>query len=172
MVPRNKKSFKSKEILKSMIEEGILNEKPKKTRLIFLDNIKVFFTILVIFTHVRVTYGGEGSWYYYATLNEIILEDTFSITILYMIAGIGGIFLASTMGLFFLMGAYFTPKSYDRKGASSFWKERLLRLGIPILIYILIINPIIYYLLAAGGIKPNSLNPRTEGSFIEYYLSN
>jgi hypothetical protein len=120
---------------------------------------------------VRVTYGGEGSWYYIATLNESNPADIISITILYMIAGIGGLFLASTMGLFFLMSAYFTPKSYDRKGVPSFWKERLLRLGIPILLYVLIFNPIINYLLAAGGILPMSIDPRTQGSFIEYYLS-
>ena len=150
-----------------------MSTESKKTRLIFLDNIKILFTILVIFTHVRVTYGGEGSWYYIATLNpaDIIPADVISITILYMIAGLGGLFLASTMGLFFLMSAYFTPKSYDRKGVPSFWKERLLRLGIPILLYVLIFNPIINYLLAAGGILPMSIDPRTQGSFIEYYLS-
>jgi hypothetical protein len=88
-----------------------------------------------------------------------------------MIAGFGGIFQASLMGLFFLMGAYFTPRSYDRKGAVSFWKERFIRLGIPILLYILVFNPIIVYLLAVGGIQPYSSIPETQGSFIEYYSS-
>jgi hypothetical protein len=149
-----------------------MSTESKKPRLIFLDNIKVLFTILVIFTHVRVTYGGEGSWYYIATLNESNPADVISITILYLITGIGGLFLAATMGLFFLMAAYFTPKSYDRKGVSSFWKERLIRLCIPILLYILIINPIIAYLLASGGIQPYASYTRLQGSFIEYYLSN
>ena len=88
-----------------------MSTESKSPRYLFLDNIKVFFTILVIFTHVRVTYGGEGSWYYIATLNEVNPSDVISTTILNMITGIGGIFLASTMGLFFLMGAYFSPKS-------------------------------------------------------------
>jgi hypothetical protein len=126
----------------------------------------------VIFTHVRVSYGGEGSWYYIATLNEANPADVITITILYMIAGIGGIFLASTMGLFFLMSAYFTPKSYDRKSVPGFWKERLIRLVIPILLYILVFNPIIAYLLAVGGVLPYSSYPRFQGSFIDYYLSN
>ena len=149
-----------------------MNAESKKPRLIFLDNIKVLFTVLVIFTHVRVSYGGEGSWYYIATLNEANPADVITITILYMIAGIGGIFLASTMGLFFLMSAYFTPKSYDRKIVPGFWKERLLRLGIPILLYVLVFNPIIAYLLAVGGVLPYSSYPRFQGSFIDYYLSN
>jgi len=119
---------------------------PESKRLIFLDNLKIFFVILVIFTHVMVTYGGRGSWYYYATLNEVLPPDIFATIALYMIAGVAAIFLPSIMGLFFLMGGYFTPKSYERKGASSFWKERLLRLGIPVLLYVFLINPIFYYL--------------------------
>jgi len=70
------------------------------------------------------------------------------------------------------MGGYFTPKSYDRKGFASFWKERLRRLGIPLLLYVLLINPIMFYGLAAIGIEPWSSNPNMQGSFLEYYLSN
>ena len=142
-----------------------------KERLIFLDNLKILFVILVIFTHVMVTYGGQGSWYYYATLNENNPADISTIITLYMIAGFAGIFLASIMGLFFLMGGYFSPGSYNRKGVSSFWKERILRLGIPVLLYVLLINPVIYYLLASLGIQPWSSTLQS-GSFVEYYLSN
>ena len=154
-----------------MLDEEIIKSPIKKPRLIFLDNIRIFFAILVIFTHIRVSYGGEGSWYYISILNESNPTDTFTIILFYMIAAFGGIFQASLMGLFFLMGAYFTPKSYDKKGVSSFWKERLLRLGIPILLYIMVFNPIISYLLAAGGIEPYSSSPNLQGSFIEYYFS-
>ena len=108
---------------------------PEKKRHIFLDNLKIFFVILVIFMHVLVTYGGQGSWYYNATLNESYPVDLVTMITMYMIAGISAIFLPSIMGLFFLMGGFFTPKSYDRKGASSFWRERVLRLGIPVLLY-------------------------------------
>ena len=88
-----------------------------------------------------------------------------------MIGGFAGIFMASIMGLFFLMGGYFTPKSFDRKRAASFWKERILRLGIPVLLYVFLINPIIYYLLAIQGIQPWS-STLLAGSFLEYYLGN
>jgi len=46
------------------------------------------------------------------------------------------------MGLFFFLSGCFTPQSYDRKGTLLFFKDRLLRLGIPILIYIFVISPI------------------------------
>ncbi|MHA1963247.1 MAG: acyltransferase family protein [Candidatus Thorarchaeota archaeon] len=140
-------------------------------RLIFLDNLKILFVILVIFTHVMVTYSGRGSWYYIAIDNETLIFDTITIIALYMIAGIAAIFLPSIMGLFFLMGGYFSPRSLERKGVSEFWKERILRLGIPILLYVVLINPIFYYLLAVQGILPWS-SSLTAGSFVEYYLGN
>jgi glucan biosynthesis protein C len=46
------------------------------------------------------------------------------------------------MGFFFLLSGYFTPGSFDRKGPRSFLKDRLLRLGIPLLVYMLVLNPI------------------------------
>jgi hypothetical protein len=118
-----------------------------------------------------VTYGGRGSWYYYATLNETFPVDIVATITLYMIAGIAAIFLPSIMGLFFLMGGYFTPRSLERKGASSFWKERLLRLGLPVAMYVLLINPVFYYLLAESGIQPWSATLQAD-SFLDYYLGN
>ncbi len=149
-----------------------MNTESKRPRFLFLDNIKVLFAILVIFTHVRVTYGGEGWWYYISELNESNPVDIGTTIFFYMTAGLAGIFQASLLGLFFLMGSFFTPRSYDRKEVSAFWKERLIRLGIPVLLYIVLINPIIFYLLGAGGIQPWCANPRMQGSFIDYYLSN
>lgn len=39
------------------------------------------------------------------------------------------------MGFFFLLSGYFAAISYERKGAVRFARERLLRLGIPLLVY-------------------------------------
>jgi glucan biosynthesis protein C len=145
-----------------------METKTKKPRLLFLDNIKVLFTVLVIFQHARVTYNGDGWWYYIEPYKEDLISAIFFITL----TSIGGLLQASLLGLFFLIGGYFSPKSYDRRGASSFLKERLRRLGIPLLLYIVIINPIMYYGLAAVGIEPWASNPRMQGSFLDYYRSN
>ena len=69
------------------------------------------------------------------------------------------------------MGGYFTPKSYDRKGGPSFWKERLTRLGIPLILYTVLINPIMYYILSILGIQPWSSNQTLGGSLLDYYVS-
>jgi hypothetical protein len=46
------------------------------------------------------------------------------------------------MGTLFLLSGYFTPGSFARKGPGSFLKDRLLRLGIPLIIFIFVLNPI------------------------------
>jgi hypothetical protein len=136
-----------------------LPKEEKTQRFLFLDNIKFLFAVLVIFQHVRITYGGEGIWYYIEG-GEL---DLFSTIIFQTVTSVGGLFQSSLMGLFFLMGAFFTPRSYDRKGGSIFWKERLFRLGLPLLLYIVIINPFLYYFMAA--LK----NPQL--TFLDYYLN-
>ena len=141
-----------------------MNMESNKQRLLFLDNVKVLFSILVVFQHARVTYGGTGWWYYI----ESAPVDTFSIIFFILLSLIGGFFQASLMGLFFLMGGYFTPKSYDRKGIRSFWKERILRLGIPVFLYVVIINPIMVYSLNILGLYPWPL-PESILSFVTFW---
>ena len=145
----------------------MINAESKKVRYLFLDNIKVLFTVLVIFWHVSVTYMEAGWWYY----KEISPIDPVSNIIFLFFTSLAGVFQASLLGLFFLLGGYFTPKSYDRKGIWSFWKERLIRLGIPLFLYVLLINPIMIYALAIIGIPPWNSLPMLQGTFIDYYLS-
>ncbi|MFW9873161.1 MAG: acyltransferase family protein [Candidatus Thorarchaeota archaeon] len=137
------------------------------TRYLFLDNIKVLFTILVIFWHTMVTYGDVG-WWYYKESNPV---DPFSEIFFLLVVSIGGVFQTSLLGLFFLLGGYFTPKSYDRKGVRSFWKDRLIRLGIPLILYIVLINPFMIYILSKLGIPPWSTNPMLQGTFLDFYIS-
>jgi glucans biosynthesis protein C len=53
-----------------------------------------------------------------------------------------------------LIGAYFIPGSYDRKGPWRFLKDRLIRLGIPLAIYSWIINPIFIWVLDYRNVMP------------------
>ena len=55
------------------------------------------------------------------------------------------------MGFLFLISGYFMPASYDRKGPGRFLKDRLLRLGIPLLFYDWVIQPLLVYWLFAEG---------------------
>lgn len=45
------------------------------------------------------------------------------------------------MALFFFISAWLMPASYERKGAMAFVRDRLVRLGVPLLVFILVLNP-------------------------------
>lgn len=112
-----------------------------QARLIFIDNLRVLLTILVIMQHLAVSYGGAGSWYY-----QEHTDDLLTAIVLTLFTATNQAFF---MGCFFFIAAYFTPAAYDRKGACAFLRDRLLRLGIPLLVYDLVLNPVVEY-LAAG----------------------
>lgn len=113
----------------------------KGARLLFIDNLRVLLIILVIMHHLAITYGAAGSWYY-----QDSAKDTLTTVLLSILTATNQAFF---MGLFFLISAYFTPGSYDRKGAGPFLRDRLLRLGIPLLIYDLLIDPLVVF-IASG----------------------
>lgn len=106
-------------------------------RLFFVDNIRVFLTILVLLFHLMIIYAGTGSWVYTEGREDMVT------------GALGTWFLAVNqayfMGLFLVISAYFVPGSYERKGAARFLKDRLVRLGIPLALYSWIIRPVLVY---------------------------
>ena len=94
-------------------------------RLLYLDNLKVCLTVLVIFHHAGQAYGDGGAWAYTPSNPAEVMPwiwHFFSVN------------AAFFMGLFFLISGYFVPASYDKQGASVFVQKKLIRLGIPLLI--------------------------------------
>ncbi len=114
-------------------------------RLLFVDNIRVFLTILVLLHHLMVTYAGTGDWYYTEGKQDFVTNT------------LGGWFCATNqayfMGLFLLISAYFVPGSYDRKGAGRFLKDRLIRLGIPLAVFSWVLNPLFVYVFYFQDIR-------------------
>ena len=108
-------------------------------RLYYLDYLRVFLTVLVILHHTAIAYGAGGSWIYVDVDQS---ELTFIGILLTLFTAVNQSFF---MGLFFFLSGYFTPGSYDRKGARVFLKDRFIRLGIPLLFYVFILGPIISY---------------------------
>jgi glucan biosynthesis protein C len=115
---------------------------PQGARLLFIDNLRILLICGVVVLHLAVTYGAAGSWYY-----QDPAKDMLTTALLTILTATGQ---ACGMGLFFLITAYFTPGSYDRKGPTSFLGDRLIRLGIPLLLYDLLLDPLVVYL--AGGL--------------------
>lgn len=132
---------------------GAENSKP---RYLYIDNLRLVMIILVVLIHLAVTYSGTGSWY----INDVKEIDT----ICYAVFGLFQSYTqAYFMGFLFLISGYFVVRSYEKKGAGKFIADRLVRLGIPTLIYMLIIHPFnVYVLLGYTWDRPK---------FVQYYLN-
>jgi hypothetical protein len=98
-------------------------------RIAFLDQIRAVVTLLVVFHHTAITYGGPGSWYYHEAAGRAGHATTL------LLALFCAVNQAFFMGLFFLLAGYVTPPAYDRKGALHFLRDRAIRLGIPLLLF-------------------------------------
>jgi hypothetical protein len=94
--------------------------------------LRVALTALVVFHHAAITYGAAGGWY----LREAP-EGSSHLLVLFVTAN-----QAFFMGFFFLIAGYFTPASYDRKGPWRFAADRLLRLGLPLLAFGFVLDPL------------------------------
>jgi glucan biosynthesis protein C len=129
------------------------------TRLFFADRLKVALIILVVLHHLSVIYAANTPFYYL----EPAYGDVAALLILVIFQLLNQAYF---MGFFFLLSGYFTPNSYDRKGPARFLKDRLLRLGIPLLVFMLVLNP-----LASLGIwsMPSSLTGITAPLTWEQY---
>lgn len=109
------------------------------TRIYFIDNLKILLAVLVVLHHAAQPYGPGGGWWI-ASGNISIID--------YLVLGIFMAVNASFfMGLFFMLSAYFVPSSLERKGANKFIKNRFVKLGVPILIFMFIVFPVMDYLL-------------------------
>ncbi len=115
---------------------------PAPGRLAYLDNLRSFVIFLVVVMHSNVTYSGFGGWYYKEGNPDHL--DTVS----KLLFGLYGSFTqAWFMGILFFVAAYFAARSLERHGPGKFVRERLFRLGVPLLIYMFVIHPFIVYFL-------------------------
>ncbi len=110
--------------------EGVQGKK-----LTFINNIRWLLTIFVVMIHLHVTYSGMGLWYYREPGPMGPLS--FWSFIMYQAGS-----QAFVLGLFFFIAGYFTPGSYNKRGYGRFIWDRFIRLGIPTLVYMLVIHPV------------------------------
>jgi len=107
----------------------------------------------VVLHHLAIQYGAPGITYY---VEQGPMSDI-SIILMTPFLAINQSFF---MGFFFMVSSYFTPGSFDRHGAGSYVRDRLKRLGIPLLFYVIVISPLLSYVLA--------LSRGFDGSIIEF----
>jgi glucan biosynthesis protein C len=109
-------------------------------RLLYIDNLRVLLSVLVILFHLAITYGAEGDWSYQEE-GQISMAAAGTMTLFVAMCQ------AFFMGLFFMIAGYLGPRSYDRKGIGLYLVDRLKRLGIPLLFYQAVIKPPLSYAL-------------------------
>ena len=117
------------------------------SRLLFIDNLRIFLICLVITTHSAITYGGVGSWYFFDTANSGPVTS-------YVLSVIDILNQSFFMGFFVLVSAYFVPGSLSRKGVRKFAHDRLIRLGIPLVFWLIFMNPILNAIVMFGKGEP------------------
>jgi hypothetical protein len=100
----------------------------------YLDNLKVVLVTVIIVGHAFITYGDVGSWAY----QEPSMNEPFRI-LAGLVVALGSLF---AMGVFFLIAGLLTPGPLRHKGSRGFLHDRLLRLGLPFLVF-LVVYPIV-----------------------------
>lgn len=108
-------------------------------RLWYLDRIRVVLTVVVIVYHLAMTYGNLSAWYY----SEPVMRGPKELPPWAgVLDGFVMVNAAYFMGFFFLISGFFVVGSYDRKGGRAFVRDRLRRLGIPLLLAYLVLIPL------------------------------
>jgi glucan biosynthesis protein C len=144
--PKGEKTMTNEGDLQPTEKSAVQGATGKTSRLFFIDHLRAALAVLVVLHHVAVVYGAIVPSFYY-------IEPPFTDPLAYLVLLVFALFnQAWFMGAFFLLAGYFTPGSFDRKGPGSFLKARLLRLGIPLILFIFVLSPIAsigYWLMPA-----------------------
>ena len=108
-------------------------------RISYIDMLRGFLIALVIVFHAACTYNGSEDW----TYRDVNANDELTGVLLSLF---GLACQSFFMGLYFFLSGVFTPGSYDKKGAGKFWLDRIIHLGIPMIVYTLALSRVPNYL--------------------------
>ena len=110
-------------------------------RMLFIDNLRWSAICMVVVMHAAVTYSGIGRWYVRdaaATGFPMRLALATYQTFQHAVA----------MGLLFGIAGVFAAAAVGRKGPAAFLRERLFRLGLPLLLWMFVAGPLTQYYVA------------------------
>jgi len=126
-------------------------------RLAWVDQLRTLMIVLVVNMHACVTYSHVGSWY----LNEGPDPPRhIKIAFVFWQSHLQSFF----MGILFLVAGYFAHGSLERRGPAGFVRERLMRLGLPTLLYMLVLGALILFVIIPEGNDLRSL----PGTYLRY----
>lgn len=108
----------------------------RSDRLLYIDNIRVFLTVIVLLHHLAITYGAPGGWYYREF--EFHQLDTISLAVLVLFSASNQAYF---MAFFFFLSGYFSGQATQDHQPGSFLVQRVIRLGVPVLLFVYILSP-------------------------------
>jgi Acyltransferase family len=122
---------------------------PRGERVAYLDKLKLLMVAVIIAGHGALAYGSLESAWPYQDVQEVQLGKVSDLALSIVVIP-AALFV---MGLFFLISGLLTPGSVSRKGPRYFARDRLVRLGVPLVVWTLLIWPGAIWTahLAAGG---------------------
>ena len=136
LMPRSPVEFQAQsQVQTNSGVEFAVSSKTAPPRDFYIDRLRTVMTVLVILHHTAITYGAAGGWFW----NELKPSAAPSSLLLTLFVATNQAYF---MGFFFLLAGYFTPRSLERKCYASFLKDRFLRLGLPLLAFIVILGPL------------------------------
>ncbi|MGC5629651.1 acyltransferase family protein [Georgenia sp. Z1344] len=107
---------------------------PATRRLVHIDHLRVFGTLLVVAHHVALAYGNLGIWPNWQEPDSELAALPLDLLVL-----VNQTFF---MGLFFMLSGFFAPGSVDRKGPGRWALDRVKRLGLPFVAFMVLLRPL------------------------------
>jgi fucose 4-O-acetylase-like acetyltransferase len=108
----------------------------------YLDNLKVLLIALIIVGHAIVSYA-DLDWWSYGEVREVTLLPVTEVVLLV----VAGPFTILMIPVLFLIAGMLTQPSLQRKGAGAYARDRLLRLGVPFAVFVLVLQPSAMYVM-------------------------
>jgi glucans biosynthesis protein C len=106
----------------------------------WVDTLRVVLISGVIVVHTATGYVTDFAGYYYD--DERVTNSVVSVAVA-LPALMGGIF---GLGPLFVVAGWFSVRSLEHRGPAGFAGGRLLRLGVPLVFFLLVVNPLADYL--------------------------
>ncbi len=129
------------------------------------DNLRVLVITVVVVWHTATAYLGGSSWYYMDRTSSKVWTTAFFPA---------WVISAYALGPLFLIAGWFSARSLAHKGAAGFARGRLLRLGVPLIVFVFLIDRLAAFVGDLGharhpglaqywGVPPQSGGPYEAG---------
>ncbi len=127
----------------------------------FADNLKTILIAAIIAGHAVIGYAASTDAWSYSDVREVTLSPVVEAVVVPLLFG-----AAFVIPLLFLLAGLLTRPSLERKGVGAYVRDRLLRLGVPFVVFALVLWPLLEYALFRwlGGAPGLGEYLRAEGS--------